>query len=168
MDRMGIEQNQTHWLNIFGTVYKLELPNENIESIQQWEQHKKTEVFKSFLAFVLEDLKYKVSGLNVSLVKRPEQNRILEPLITNEFKRIESHPDVVFGGVSNASNDDGNSGAVQPFVSPNTEGIDSNSNGVSDEQTNGFLKKMSKNEFDDTLSRRLEEQQSNEKIEYTN
>lgn len=175
MEHLGISQNQTHWLNLFGSVYKLELPRENIESVEQWEQHKKSEVFKSFLAFVLDDLKYKVNGLHVSLVRRSEQTRYLEPLITTEYKRIDStaisnvnsdeFSDVrpfrpVNAPKRSDSNLDLNSGVVtvQPYINTENYPTDYNSNEMSlvkadleTVQTNpsdSFIKKMSLNEFD--------------------
>lgn len=81
MEHLGIAPNQTHWLNIMGSVYKLELPKEDIATVQEWEEHKQGAVFKDLIPFILKDLKFKVSGLNVKLVRSDEamQNCIIKP-----------------------------------------------------------------------------------------
>lgn len=82
MEHLGIAPNQTHWLNIMGSVYKLELPKEDIATVQEWEEHKQGAVLKNLISFILKDLKLKVSELNVKLVRseEPSQNCIIKPM----------------------------------------------------------------------------------------
>lgn len=85
LEQLGIPPPQSHWLHIFGSVYKLNLPKENILTVQQWEEHKKSAIFKSLLSLIIDDMKFKVSELSVKLVrsKNDEQNRIIEPFISS-------------------------------------------------------------------------------------
>lgn len=86
MDNLGIPRSRTHFVNIFGSVYKLELPIEDILSVEQWEEHKKSEVFRSFLSFVLNDMKYKVTDIHVKFRRTNQpQNHIVEPLISSSY-----------------------------------------------------------------------------------
>lgn len=83
LEQLGIPPPQSHWFHIFGSVYKLNLPKEDILTVQQWEEHKKSAIFKSLLSLIIDDMKFKVSELSVKLVrsKNDEQNRIIEPFI---------------------------------------------------------------------------------------
>lgn len=85
LEQLGIPPPQSHWLHIFGSVYKLNLPKEDILTVQQWEEHKKSAIFKSLLSLIIDDMKFKVSELSVKLVrsKNDEQNRIIEPFISS-------------------------------------------------------------------------------------
>lgn len=85
LEQLGIPPPQSHWLYIFGSVYKLNLPKEDILTVQQWEEHKKSAIFKSLLSLIIDDMKFKVSELSVKLVrsKNDEQNRIIEPFISS-------------------------------------------------------------------------------------
>lgn len=87
LERLGIPPTQSHWLHIFGSVYKLNLPKEDIVTVQQWEEHKKSAIFKSLLSLIIDDMKFKVSELNVKLVrsKSDEQNRIIKPFISSRI-----------------------------------------------------------------------------------
>lgn len=95
MEKLGIPQNQTHWLNIFGSVYKLEMPKKDINSIQQWEDHENAAVFQSFLSFMLHELKFKASELHVRLDRSDDkdQKRFIEPLISSAYKKGDSNTD---------------------------------------------------------------------------
>lgn len=87
LEQLGIPPPQSHWIHIFGSVYKLNLPKEDILTVQQWEEHKKSAIFKSLLSLIIDDMKFKVSELNVKLVrsKNDEQNRIIEPFISSRI-----------------------------------------------------------------------------------
>lgn len=87
LEKLGIPPPQSHWIHIFGSVYKLNLPKEDILTVQQWEEHKKSAIFKSLLSLIIDDMKFKVSELNVKLVrsKNNEQNRIIEPFISSRI-----------------------------------------------------------------------------------
>lgn len=82
LDNLGIPKRQTHTFNLFGTVFKLELPEEDIASVQQWEKHKQAAIFESFLSFIAHKLKFKVSGLDVKLnrSKDSSQTEFIEPI----------------------------------------------------------------------------------------
>lgn len=98
MDNLGIRRNRTHFFNIFGSVYKLELPREDVSSIEQWEEHKQSEIFRNFLSFFLNDMKYKVTDMHVHLRRSNEpQNRIVEPLISSNYDANDGeHTEAVF------------------------------------------------------------------------
>lgn len=87
LEQLGIPPPQSHWIHIFGSVYKLNLPKEDILTVQQWEEHKKSAIFKSLLSLIIDDMKFKVSELNVKLVrsKNDEQNRLIEPFISSRI-----------------------------------------------------------------------------------
>lgn len=87
LEQLGIPPPQSHWIHIFGSVYKLNLPKEDILTVQQWEEHKKSAIFKSLLSLIIDDMKFKVSELNVKLVrsKNDEKNRIIEPFISSRI-----------------------------------------------------------------------------------
>lgn len=84
LDNLGISKSQTHWINLFGTVYKLQLPEEDISTIEQWEEHKQKAVFQSFFSLLSDKLKFKVSELNVKMnrSKDPTQINWIEPILT--------------------------------------------------------------------------------------
>lgn len=94
LDNLGISKSQTHWVNLFGTVYKLELPQEDISTVQQWEEHKQSAVFQSFLSLLSDKLKFKVSELNVKMnrSKDPTQISWIEPILTKNSPRNTVNP----------------------------------------------------------------------------
>ncbi|XP_055306933.1 uncharacterized protein LOC129571193 isoform X2 [Sitodiplosis mosellana] len=104
IDNLGIPQTQTHWLNLFGTVYKLELPKEDISTLQQWEEHKKTAVFQSFFSFIRDELRLKVSELHVKLNRSEDstQNRLIESKVSSQT-RISRRNDPTCGRETNVN-----------------------------------------------------------------
>lgn len=87
LHHLGIPAPHTHWINIFGSVYKLELPKQDISTIQQWEEHKKSAIVRSLLALILEDMKFKVSEMHVKLNRAngSQRSQIIEPLMTTKL-----------------------------------------------------------------------------------
>lgn len=124
LDQLGIPPPQSHWLNIFGSVYKLELPKDDILTVQQWEEHNKSAIFKSFLSLILDDMKFKVSEMNVKFVRSKDhhqQNRIVEPLITSVFDQQTQTK-------SNSIDCDAKYRATADFSQQHSSGMNSESN----------------------------------------
>lgn len=98
LEKLGIQQSQTHWLNIFGSVYKLELPKKDITNLEEWDEHQQAAVFQSFLSFALQELKFKASELHIKLERSndPQQDRIVEPLV---FHNNPQEPEVNDEGI---------------------------------------------------------------------
>lgn len=67
---------------MFGTVYKMQLPEDDITTLKQWDEQKKAAAFESFLSFLVDNMKFKVSELHVKLERSedPSQIRLIEPL----------------------------------------------------------------------------------------
>lgn len=104
-----------------------------MSNIEQWEEHKKSEICQSLLSFVLNDMKYKVSGMHVELRRSndPQQYPIVEPLASsihdrdNEEALTEAeifHPDNCISEVETAdsSQQTDNHGDYKPPGSENT------------------------------------------------
>lgn len=83
MQGLGLDQMQTHQVNLLGSVYKLKLPKEDITTIQQWEEHKRSAIFKNFMSFMFDEMRFKVKEIHVKLEKNndPGASR-LTPLVS--------------------------------------------------------------------------------------
>lgn len=90
---MEIPRAQTHWVNLFGTVYKMELPKEDILTLKQWEEHNQTAVLRSFLTFLFNELKFKVSEMHVKLsrLENSKQNQLIKPHISSQTNIVKTN-----------------------------------------------------------------------------
>lgn len=94
LQRLGV-QHQVHQMNIFGTVYKLELPKQDISTIEQWEAHQKSAVLQSLVGVMLRSLKFKVTELHVKLERSddPEQQRSIGPVNADKMQQTDASDD---------------------------------------------------------------------------
>lgn len=75
-------EDQTQWYNFFGSMYKLDVPKQDIPRIQKWMKDKKSSNFNTFLSYVMTDLKFKVTEMHVKFEgsDNPNQDQIIQPI----------------------------------------------------------------------------------------
>lgn len=67
-------------------MYEIEFPKQDIPAIQEWVAQKNSPNFHTFLAHVLEDMKFQVTEMHVKFERSndPDQARIIEPIKLTE------------------------------------------------------------------------------------
>lgn len=64
---IDLQRQQKHWMNILGTVHNLKIPKQEILTMQQWNEHKKSATHQSLPEFICNYLKFNVVAMNIKL-----------------------------------------------------------------------------------------------------